>query len=186
MFEVKHRQENFQTHGVKSKPSTRKCYANFRTVPNVSERKENHTLTVREAARLFEAAGVARTERSITNWCQPNRTGVARLDAYFDPNEGKYFISPQSVGLAIVEEKAKAGKNNEPAEPFGKAPQAAEEFRTVPNPEETMKKVAPTSEGDLSKVAELEAEVMDLRILNKGKNFFIEQMVSANRKVGEL
>jgi hypothetical protein len=38
---------------------------------------------VREAARLFEEAGASRTERSIINWCQPNRQGVSRLDAFF-------------------------------------------------------------------------------------------------------
>src|SRR5258708_39154213 len=68
----------------------------FRNVPKPSERKESHTLTVREVARMFEEAGVARTERSIINWCQPNRVGVARLDCYLDPNERKYFITPQS------------------------------------------------------------------------------------------
>jgi hypothetical protein len=36
----------------------------FRTIPQAAERKENHTLTVREAARLFETAGVARSERN--------------------------------------------------------------------------------------------------------------------------
>ena len=51
--------------------------ADFRTIPNHAEvfgkvpqdaeRKESHTLTVREVARMFEAAGVARTERSIVN-----------------------------------------------------------------------------------------------------------------------
>ena len=91
----------------------------FRSFPNASERKENHTLTVREASRMFEAAGVARTERSIINWCQPNKTGIARLDCYFDPNERKYFITPQSVELAIAEEKAKAAKINESSESFG-------------------------------------------------------------------
>jgi hypothetical protein len=80
----------------------------FRNVPQASERKENHTLTVREVARLFEAAGVARSERSIVNWCQPNRQGIPRLDSYYDPNERKYFITPQSVEAAIAEEKAKA------------------------------------------------------------------------------
>lgn len=93
------------------------------------------------------------------------------MDAYFDPNERKYFISPQSVELAIAEEKAKAAKNNEPAEPLGKAPQPAEDFRTVPKHSEIPNKIAPISEGDESKVAELEKEVMDLRILNKGKRF---------------
>ena len=166
----------------------------FRSVPHASERKENHTLTVREAARMFETAGVARTERSITNWCQQNRTGVARLDAYYDPNERKYFMSPQSVELAIAEEKAKAAKINEPAEPAGRD---AEGFGSIPHAAENVKKSEPVSEGDESKVSELEKEVMDLRILNKGKDFFIEQLkkerqdffeqvVSANRKVGEL
>ena len=37
----------------------------FRSVPKSAEAIENHTLTVREVARMFEAAGVARTERSI-------------------------------------------------------------------------------------------------------------------------
>src|SRR5271170_4064570 len=85
----------------------------FGTLRHVSERKENHTLTVREAARLFEEAGVARTERSIINWCQPNKMGIARLDCYFDPNERRYFITPESVRLAIAEEKAKAVKGGE-------------------------------------------------------------------------
>jgi hypothetical protein len=85
--------------------------ADFRTVPNLSEefgkfpqaaeRQENHTLTVRETSRMFEAAGVARTERSIINWCQPNRQGIARLDSYYDPNERKYYITPQSVETAM-------------------------------------------------------------------------------------
>src|SRR5439155_1078245 len=58
----------------------------FGTIQNAAERKDNHTLTVRETARMFEVAGVARTERSIVNWCQLNKLGVVRLDAYFDPN----------------------------------------------------------------------------------------------------
>ena len=71
----------------------------FGRLPHSAERKENHTLPVREAARQFEEAGVPRTERSIINWCQPNKMGIARLDCYFDPNERKYFITPDSVAL---------------------------------------------------------------------------------------
>jgi len=81
-------------------------------------------LTVREVARLFEAAGVARIERSIVNWCQPNRQGIPRLDSYYDPNERKYFITPQSVEAAIAEEKAKAAAKT--------PPKPSESFRTVP------------------------------------------------------
>src|SRR5215207_4775254 len=75
----------------------------FRKIPNPSEafgnvrkaaeKSDQHTLTVREVARLFEDAGVARTERSIINWCQLNRQGVARLDAFFDENERRYLIT---------------------------------------------------------------------------------------------
>lgn len=168
----------------------------FGSIPKGSERRENHSLTVKEAARMFEAAGVARTERSIVNWCQPNRTGIARLDSYFDPNERKYYISPQSVELAIAEEKAKAAKIND-AEPFGKVPQGAEGFRTVPNHAETDRSTEPATEGDKSKLKELERENLDLKIANRGKDYLIEQMqkerkgffeqvISANRKMGEL
>jgi len=37
---------------------------------------------------------------------QSNRQGIAKLDSYFDPNERKYFVTPQSVTLAIKEEQA--------------------------------------------------------------------------------
>ena len=177
----------------------------FRTVPNdaesfgtfrkIAERKENHTLTVRDVARMFEAAGVARTERSILNWCQPNRTGIARLDSYFDPNERKYYISPQSAELAIAEEKAKAAKNND-AEMFGTVPQNTETFRTIPNRPETTGRSFP-NDAESREVKELEFKIRDLEINNRAKDMmiegmqkerdkFIEQMMSANRKVGEL
>lgn len=176
----------------------------FRTVPKASERKENHTLTVREAARMFEVAGVARTERSIVNWCQPNQMGIARLDGYFDPNERKYFITPQSVELAIAEEKAKAAKVNQASEAFGKVPPDseafrtvrpdAEGFRTVPKDAETPKAVVGS---DQSRIKELERENLDLKITNAAKtqvielmqaerNQFFDQTIAANRKMGEL
>jgi hypothetical protein len=166
----------------------RKGAESFRNIPNVSERKENHTLTVREAARMFETAGVARTERSIVNWCQPNKTGIARLDSYFDPNERKYFITPQSVELAIAEEKARAAKINESSELVGNVPKDSEKLQ---------KGSQPGVEGEDQRVKDLEHEVMDLKITNRGKDFFIEQLqkerngvldqlLTANRKVGEL
>ena len=157
----------------------------FRSVPKGSERKENHTLTVREAAKRFEEAGVARTERSIINWCQPNRQGISRLDGYFDPNERKYYITPQSVELAIAEEKAKTDKTPV-SEPVGNVPKDSER----PEP--------PFPHGSGSReIKELENEIRDLQITNKAKDIVIEQMqkerngffdqlLAANRKVGEL
>jgi hypothetical protein len=173
-----------------------KAAAEFRTVPNaaedfgkvpqVAERKENHTLTVRETARMFEAAGVARTERSVINWCQPNRQGITRLDSYYDPNERKYYITPQSVEAVIQEEIQRANKSSEkPAsEPFG-TPVAH-----VKHPENT-------NAADEKQVKELEREIFDLKIANRGKDYligelnkerksFFDQLLSANRTVGQL
>ena len=158
----------------------------FRKVPHVAERKENHTLTVREVARLFEAAGVARTERSIVNWCQLNNQGVARLDAYYDPNERKYYITPQSVELAIGEEKAKAAKVNTSAEVVAAVRNDSEGAETDD-----------AADIGTERSAVLEKEVMDLKILNKGKDYLIEQLrqerdgffgqlLDSSRKVGEL
>jgi len=143
---------------------------------------------------MFEEAGVPRTERSIINWCQPNRTGVARLDCYFDPNEHKYFITPQSVTLAIREEQAKASKSTTTAAPEA-VPKASESSTAGSSPEMT---------ADAADVKALKQELMDLKITNRGKDYFIEQLqkereafgieregyveklMNFNRKVGEL
>ncbi len=130
----------------------------FRTVPNDAEARESHTLTVREVARMFEEAGVARTERSVINWCQKDAAGVSRLDSYLDPNERKHFITPESAERAIREELAKAGaadsrqKQGQPAARIEKAPEES------------------------GAVEELEQKVLDLTIMNQGKDYIIEQL----------
>ena len=165
----------------------------FRTLRNVAERRENHSLTVREVARMFENAGVARTERSIINWCQRNKTGVARLDCYFDPNDRKYYVTPQSVELAIAEEKAKAAKFQQDSSeaPVKTIPERSE----LPPPKTTPS--APEQGGNSEQLKALRQEVIDLKIVNQGKNYFIDQLqkerqnlmdklINASYKVGEL
>lgn len=169
--------------------TVRKDSEGFRIVPKATERTENHTLTVREVAKLFEVAGVARTERSIVNWCQPNRQAISRLDSYFDPNERKYYLTPQSVERVIQEEIQRTKKSSEPA--------ASETFGKIPNDASKPEKQAVVSEADGDRVKELERDNLDLRIANRGKDMFIEQMqkerngffeqlLATSRKVGEL
>jgi len=159
----------------------------FGKVPKGAERRENHTLTVRETARMFETAGVARTERSIINWCQPNRQGITRLDSYYDPNERKYYITPQSVETAIQEEIQRANKSPDaPAsEVFGNPVAHVKHSEFGVNPM------------DERKVQELERQVVDLNIANRGKDYlidqlkgertgFFEKLLSANRTLGQL
>ena len=163
----------------------------FRNLPNTSERTDNHTLTVREVARMFEAGGVARTERSIVNWCQPNPQGMARLDAFFDTNDRRWFITPQSVESAIAEEKAKALKvGQNPSEPVASIPQSSDV-------ESGAVRSRPGAGVDADNSTGSEKELMDLRILNRGKDYFIEQLqkeregmleklVSGSHRIGEL
>ena len=163
----------------------------FGNLPNTSERTDNHTLTVREVSRMFEAAGVARTERSIVNWCQPNPQGIARLDAYFDMNDRRWFITPQSAESAIAEEQAKAAKMGQnPSEPVAAIPQPSEiENGTI--------RSRPNAGVGADNSTGLQKELMDLRILNRSKDFFIEQLqkdreamleklVSGSHRIGVL
>lgn len=163
-----------------------KAAEEFGKVPQVAERKENHTLTVRETARMFENGGVARTERSIINWCQPNRQGIARLDSYFDPNERKYFITPQSVETVIQEEIQRAKKTTEVP--------TSESFESAVAP---VKHPGNATSADDRMFQELEREIVDLKIANRGKDYligelnkerksFFEQLLTANRTVGQL
>ena len=135
----------------------------FRTVRNVSERTENHTLTVREVARLFEQAGLPRTERSIINWCRLNRQGVARLEAFFDENEGRYYITQQSVNRAVEEERA-----TQPA--AGNPPTTEKE---LPHHAET----PPRRDAESSdRVKELERQNRDLEIATRAKDYYLERL----------
>jgi predicted RNase H-like nuclease (RuvC/YqgF family) len=138
---------------------------------------------------MFETAGVARTERSIINWCQPNRQGIARLDSYFDPNERKYYITPQSVELAIQEELQRAKKSTDPT--------AAEAFGSVVETVKHSQNTTTAKSGDDRKIQELEREIRDLKITNRAKDMFIEQLkdersgffeklLSANRTMCQL
>lgn len=194
--------------------------ASFRMVPPTSAmfRKKTHTVTVREAARLFETAGVARTERSIVNWCQPNPLGIARLDAYFDPNERRWLLTPESIERAIAEERAKATRTNPTnAAPFGtQTPpnsEAPNPSASIPSETHAPKQSTPeqpppsrpaTNRTDNSGDTERDRELADLRnanfdlkITNRAKDFFIDQLqreretllrqvVDASQKLGRL
>ena len=147
--------------------SVRNSTEAFRTMPHATESRDKYTLSVREVSRMFETAGVARSERSIVNWCQRDALGAGKLDAYYDPNERKYFITPESVELAIAEEKAKAAKHGLDAEGFG----------TIPKPEEKSRvEASPEAPADAGRVKALEVEVLNLKILNQGKDYFIDQL----------
>ena len=130
--------------------------------------------------------------RLLFNKSQRDEFGAGRLDAFYDPNERKYFITPQSVELAIKEEQAKANKDGG--------------TQTAAQPEAFRKDSEKPHESDSGngETKNFQQEIMDLKITNKGKDYFIEQLqkeregfaqerrddveklMTFNRKVGEL
>lgn len=181
-------QNNSENFGNVPKPSE-----TFGKFPNHSERTEYHTLTVREVARMFEDAGVARTERSIINWCRQNRDGVSRLNCFFDENEHKYFLTPQSVDLAIKEEKTKArvGEVQHPSEGAKTIPNISEQRQSSEIPQE-LAAAAAREEGRAlrAKVRRLEIETeMNKRYIERlelDREKFIEQMLVQSKEIGIL
>jgi len=87
-------------------------------------------------------------------------------DAYFDPNERRYFITPESVEAAIQEELAR--EKNVTAD--SKAPGV-----DVSSREEV---------GD-NEVRTLHQEIVDLKIANRVKDKFIEVLQSESEKFGD-
>lgn len=77
----------------------------FRTAPVCTAADGDHTITVREAARLFEEAGVPRTERALTKWCNRNARGITRLVCCYHEPERKYYLTPASIERVIAEER---------------------------------------------------------------------------------
>jgi hypothetical protein len=147
----------------------------FRTMPE--DERAKYTLTVREAARLFERRNVARSERSITNWCTPNKDGLSRLACHFDPYDRRYWITPESVERVIAEELAKAKVATVPhADQIEALPHDGAAFRTPPQPAASASGHG-GGQGDVAhRIAELEKENMDLKITNRAKDLFIEQL----------
>ena len=124
---------------------------------------------MREVARLFEQAGVPRTERSIINWCRINRQGVARLDAFFDENEGRYHITPQSVIRAIEEERAKQpARASSSSAATGDTTQAAE--KEIPKHSETTSRRNSEDGEQSDRVKELERQNRDLEVTTRVKD----------------
>lgn len=167
-----------------------------RAFRNVSEKYEDHTIPVREAAKTFEDSNVPVTERTIINWCNPNKRGIVRLDCYFDEGDGKYFITPQSIQRLIKEQSPRDkatphipfnssenqdGISESEGEGSEQQPKVSEE---VPKDSETGSEsygsVAGESTGNGGNkdqvMRQLRQQLIDEKILNKGKDYFIEQL----------
>ena len=109
------------------------------------------------------------------------------MGSYYDPNERKYYITPQSVEAVIQEEIQRTNKSS--------APSTSESFGSpvthVKHPQ------SGTNGANEPKFHELEREIRDLKITNRAKDMFIDhlksersdffdKLISANQMVGRL
>jgi len=86
------------------------------------------------------------------------------LDNYYDPNERKYYITPQSIEAVIQEEIQRTKKTQVPdSEPFGSSVAHVKHPRTK-------------SAGDERRIQDLEREVQNFEIANQVKDQFINLM----------
>ncbi len=156
----------------------------FGTLPNLSEKTPEHTLTVREVAKMFEKSGVARTERSILSWCWPNKQGIAKLNCYFDPAERKWYITPSSMDMAIKEEQNRL--KNKAQMPASEAQQKSSEglgtpsegFGTYQEHFGTLPNAAEKDSPDIleRRLRDFERKNRDLEISNRVKDVYIERL----------
>ena len=88
--------------------------------------KEAHTLTSKEAAQLFEQAGIPRSQRSIERYCESGK-----LDCIIDPDEKHWYASKKSVDLLIGQLKELQARH-QPSELSEPGPTASANVGQVP------------------------------------------------------
>jgi hypothetical protein len=121
-----------------------------------SVRREEHNVTTREALQLFEEAGLPRNQRSIERYCADGK-----LDAFFDPDEQRYYISRASAERLIgqmLEIKAR----HEAVNPVASGPARSDGIRpatTLPRHEPAVHQ----PESAHPHIQELESEVVTLK-----------------------
>jgi hypothetical protein len=127
-------------------------------------------LIMEEAYTLFDSQGERRSLRMIGEYC---KTG--ELICSYDSDDKRWHITRESVENKITKIKALnarkvAASPPSTSESFSERPTAPQRpaERFMPNNEE-----APSSSDTVRK---LEAEILDLKITNKAKDYVIEQM----------
>jgi hypothetical protein len=160
------------------------------------EERAKYTLTVRAAARIFESKGVPRSERSIQNWCKKVNGEPSRLVCRYDWNDRRFWITPESVEAVIAEEVAKqklAGARIASSDHEESLPQGTAGFANVRQDAETVRTAQYTSSSNGShreeqsdmtrRIAELERENFDLKVANRAKDLFIEQLREDRKEI---
>ena len=144
--------------------------------------EQQHVLTTNETVVRFKDAGLARSQRSIERYCSSRK-----LDCIKDPDEGRHYITPESVDRLIVYLKELQTRHERGSESI------------AAGPDQRRKTVGPRQEGDdeLLDSRGLRARMERFQRESAFKEMYIdkleeerekdkERLVDLGRQVGEL
>jgi hypothetical protein len=137
-----------------------------------SEFERTDFIIMEEAYMLFEGKGERRSVRMIAEYC---KTG--ELICLYDSDDKRWHISKESVANKIEKIKALNARKVQ-SEPQITSQKSSEEFNTDKvSQNNTYKKEEVGNTYELEqKIKDLEKENIDLKITNRGKDYFIEQL----------
>lgn len=135
--------------------------------PPEQEESGRFALSVEQASELFVAAGTPRSPRTIIRYCARGHLDCIKVDT--EQNE-KYLITRESVDRRI-EEIRQVARSSQVSTRRDESRHDAPRHDGDEPPEER-------SERRDAKVKSLESEIVDLKITNRAKDHFIEQLQS--------
>jgi len=143
-------------------------------------------ITIRQASLLFADLGVPRSPRSVQGFCKDGHIDAILAKGL---NGDRYFISRGSIEryateLKQIEDVAKIGAGNNSAQEHEPARESAQQ-RATPDPIMPLSTVDKENreqepEGTVSKLRD---ENLNLRIDNRGKESFINQLVQDRNRL---
>lgn len=137
-------------------------------------------LIMEQAYEIFERQGERRSYRMIAEYC---KTG--ELVCTYDTDDKRWHITHESVKQKITKIKALNARKaavvpQHTSENFSERPEAPQ--RPTEESRSDKETIPPSPEAD-KKIADLEQEVFDLKVLNKSKDMYIAQLVDDREKL---
>jgi hypothetical protein len=131
-----------------------------------------YTMTVEDASRLFSSAGVPRSPRTIDRYCKSGHLVCMKIET--ERNE-KYLITQDSVTERITELQQVIPTGHVQTEH-----DTSRHVETQPDMsrhDETPRQLSDDEKRKLeARIKELELENVDLKIANRGKDYFVEEL----------
>jgi hypothetical protein len=148
-------------------------------MPRHPDQAAQFSLSVDAAAALFVQAHVARSPRTISRYCENGYLECTKIDT---ETYQKYLISPASVERRIQELQSIAVASHVSTQPVmarHDAPRhdTSSHDEQFDEPRQASGETISTQE---KRIKELEAENIDLKITNKGKDYFISELKEQN------